>query len=278
MTRWFDQPVENLLVILIIVVVIGFIVGWSLLGRGTSIKNKTVIKGNNNRVVNTQIDNSVRQTQVNVRVQAPGPVTELSAPRPTDSPSELFFYGLVLLAAAFLYLRFFELVALVSMALCAFAIGAGLSLLALVAVNMLGDRIAVSLRAVLLICLSVAAAWFLYGAQQMIDPRLVQAAQAAPPDVNGILSLTRSVWRAGLWSTALASTATCTLCVLLSFRAIVVAYRVGVAGRLAVHLDEASYWHIGPMPSWQSMSGFVIALALMAILRFYWLPQALLAT
>jgi hypothetical protein len=279
MQKWFDMPVENLLVILIAVVVIGFVVAWWLGNRGGGIRNKTVIKGDNNKIINQQIDNSVRQTQINVdaRVRV-APAAPPSSPGSSDNTGAMFFYGLAMVVAAFFYIRVFDQVAFLSMVLCALAVGAGSALLALSATNLLGDGVAVSLRAALLVCLSVTAAWFLYDAQQMIDPRLVQAAQSVPLDAGGIKVLANVLWRNGLWVTALASALTCVLCLLFAVRALVVARRIGVAGRLALLLDDASYRAHALMPSWRSMSSFVVVLALMGFMRFYWLPHALQAT
>jgi hypothetical protein len=275
MQKWFDMPVENLLVILIAVVALGFVVVWLLGSRGGGISNKIVIRGKNNKVINTQIDKSVKQTQIDTHIHVQAPASAPPPPKSSDDGAAFAIYAVFSFITAFLYLRLFEPVAFASMLLCAFAFGAALALLALSTANMLGDRLAVSLRATLLLVMSVVAGWFLYDAQQMIDPRLVQAARSVPLNADGFVALVKFAWRNSLWTTALASTLICGSCMLFAVRALNVARRIGLAGRIAL-LDEATYQRYVVMPTWWSMSGFAWILTLMALMRFYWLPYALL--
>jgi hypothetical protein len=274
MQKWSDMPAENLLVILIIVVVVGFVVIWLLLSRSGGMKNKTVIKGDNNRVINQQIDNSVRQMQIHVEARVQTPAAASPPQTSNDGANEFAIYGALMLVTAFLYLRFFEPVVFVSIAVCAFAVGAALALLALSAASMLGDVLAVSSRAAMLLVMSGVAGWFLYDAQQLIDPRLVQAAQSVPLSVGGGMDLIKFVLRSGVLVTTVLSTVICALCMLLAVRAVSVARRVGVAGRLAM-LDEETYRRYGVMPTWSSIGASAGILAAMGFMRFYWLPHAL---
>ena len=281
MQKWLEIPAENLLMILMVIVGVGFVITWLLGSRGGGIRNKTVINGKHNKVVNTQIDKSVKLTEINTHVHVRSPAPEVPKPRraPQSGEPETNFvlFGVVTLFLAIVYIRFFEFFTLASIALCALVVGASLALLVLSATRAFGDGLAASLRAAFLLTLSLGSGWFLYDGQQMVDPRLVHAAQSAPWTTEALIGLLKLAWRTSLWNTALASTVICALCMLIAVQGLLFARRIGAAGFLAARLDEDTYRQYACMPTWRSMSTMAGGIVLLALVRFVWLPQALLS-
>jgi hypothetical protein len=265
-TPWIDIHQNNMWVILIVVIVIGFVGTW-LWGSKGGPTNKTVIKGKKNKAINNQVDNSVRQTQIktDAHVHLPPP----PPPRPSAQQADDggFFAGLAVvlgLVVAGLYVRYFESITIATAILYAFALGSGLALLGLAALNKLGSPDAVAYRATALTVVAAAGMWLLSDAQSLIDPRLVAAAQPLSVGIDGLIALVKIAWRSALWPSTLASTLMAVMCVVVAIKVLLLAWRIGAAG-LAYRV----------MPSWDATASPLIGLLLVLAVRYLWLPHAL---
>jgi hypothetical protein len=265
MVQWL-AVIAGILLVLVLLQLFG--------GRGRS--NRVTVKGDKNKVVVDQSDRSVHQTQINPSIVVHAPATPAAAhPNRRNDISEFFQMAAIGVLALFtpLYVRFFELFAVATQLLYLLATGASFTLLLLAASMQIGRPLQVAARAAFLLLVSGAGAWFLIDAQNLLDRRVMVWTQSLPMQGASIEMFFEGVWHAGLIVPTMVSAVICFFCAFVCFSVLRQLYRVAFAGFFDAD-GQREQAGVYVMPMWTALMTSAGLLLLMAMLRFYVMPNA----